>query len=305
MKRLYSILLLTTLLLAACVPVTSQGAASTQNAPAAPPAEEAMAASEPIPDSEFDILPDFDPNDFSNPTVIDNQWFPLQPGTQLIYEGVTQEGEEAIPHQIIMTVTDLTKEVAGVRSVVMWDRDFSDGALEEAEIALFAQADDGTVWHFGQYPEVYENGELIETPAWFAGYADAQPGITIKAEPEIGGSSYSQGWGPAVGWTDRARAVRFEDQVCVATGCYDGVLVTEETAREEQGAFQLKYYAPGIGNIKVNWSGTDTKKEVLELVEIKQLTTEEMAAARAAALELEANAYANVPEVYGETAPME
>ena len=30
---------------------------------------------------------DFDPGRFSDPVAIDNQWFPLKPGTQLTWEG--------------------------------------------------------------------------------------------------------------------------------------------------------------------------------------------------------------------------
>ena len=30
---------------------------------------------------------DFDPGRFSDPVTVDNQWFPLKPGTQLTWEG--------------------------------------------------------------------------------------------------------------------------------------------------------------------------------------------------------------------------
>lgn len=289
------------LTLAGCTFTPRSVSASDEQTMSAP---ETVAKSAPIPDSEFDILPDYDPNNFGNSTLIDNQWFPIAPGTRFIYEGTTVEEGEEIPHRIIFTATDLTKEIAGIRAVVMWDRDFSDGELVEAEIALYAQDNDGNIWHFGQYPEEYEDGEVVATPAWLAGFEEAQPGITVKAEPEIGGMSYSQGWGPTVGWTDRARAVRFEDGICVPTGCYDGVLVTEETARDED-SFQLKYYAPGVGNIFVSYSGDDATKEILQLIEIVQMNEAEMAEARTEALALEARAYANVPTVFGATAPME
>jgi len=38
---------------------------------------------------------DFDASSFSNPTTIDNEWWPLKPGTQYIYEGFTVEAGEA------------------------------------------------------------------------------------------------------------------------------------------------------------------------------------------------------------------
>jgi len=87
------------------------------------------------------------------------------------------------------------------------------GGIAEV-IALFAPADDGVVWHFGQYPEALEEDKLVATPAWIAGVQDARPGITIKATPQPGGPSDCLGWGPAVGWNDRAEV----DQMGQETG---------------------------------------------------------------------------------------
>ena len=113
----------------------------------------------------------------------------------MVYRGVTIEDGEKIPHRVELTVTDLTKVVAGVESVVILGRDFTRDTLEESELAMFAQADDKTIWHLGQYPEVYEDGEIVETPAWVHGVQGAQAGITIREGDEVGDPSYSQGWG--------------------------------------------------------------------------------------------------------------
>jgi hypothetical protein len=37
----------------------------------------------------------------------------------------------------------------------------------------------------------------------------------------------------------------------VPIDCYDEVLVIEEFERNKPGAFQLKYYAPGVGDVRV------------------------------------------------------
>ena len=39
------------------------------------------------PEEEFEQLEDIDPSNFDDSTNIDNEWWPLKPGTQLIYEG--------------------------------------------------------------------------------------------------------------------------------------------------------------------------------------------------------------------------
>jgi hypothetical protein len=93
-------------------------------------------------------------------------------------------------------------------------------------------------------------------------------------------------------------------QTCVPTNCYEDVLVIAETSATEQGAFQLKYFAPGLGNIRVDWQGTDQTKETMELVEYNQLNSEEMDEIHAKALEMEKHAYEVSPDVYGQTPPL-
>ncbi|MCZ6504655.1 MAG: hypothetical protein O6834_01565, partial [Actinobacteria bacterium] len=85
----------------------------------------------------------FDYDNFDNPTVIDNEFLPMTPGTQLVFEGTTNEDNELLQHQVIITVTDLTKVIDGINTVVSWDLDFSEGELVEAELAFFAQDNDG------------------------------------------------------------------------------------------------------------------------------------------------------------------
>lgn len=250
-------------------------------------------------------LEEFDRRDFTRSTDIDNAWFPLTPGTQYIYEGSTEESGITTVHLVIFTVTDMTKVIDGVRTLVIWDQDYSEGELVETELAFFAQDNDGTVWHFGQYPEVYERGRLVEAPAWISGLKGATAGISMKAEPHIGDASYSQGWGPAVNWTDRAQAAGMEPEVCVPADCYEQVLLIEEFSQEEPGAFQLKYYARTVGNIRVGWRGADATREILELVEVVELSPEALAEVRSSALELESQAYQISKEVYDQTPPME
>jgi len=265
---------------------------------------EANLEEEPAEDPEF-ALPDINLAKFDNPTEINNKWFPMTPGTQYAFDGFTEEGGRKIPHSIIFTVTDLTKEVAGVRTVVAYILDYSDGELVEAEIAFYAQDNDGNVWFMGEYPEVYELGEVVEAPAWIPGLKGAKAGIVMKADPQLGMPSYAQGWGPAVNWNDRGRVVGLGEQTCVPAGCYEDVLVTEEFSQSQPDAFQVKYYAPGVGNIKVSWRGDDASREILDLAALTQLSPETLAEVRAAALELEESALENSKEVYAVTPPME
>jgi hypothetical protein len=239
---------------------------------------------------------------FSASTTVDNAWFPLTPGTRFTWEGGATIDGERLKRMVVFTVTDLTKVISGVRTVVGYDLDYTDGKLEEAEVALWAQDDDGYVWHFGQYPEVYEDGEIVETPAWIHGFEGALAGISMKFEPEPFGPSYSQGWGPAVGWNDRAKVFEMGSKTCVPVACYQNVLVIDEFNRDEPDAHQLKYYARGVGNVRVGWAGTlEEEKEVLELTKLEHLSPEDLDEVRQMVLAQDARGYVYSPDVYGRT----
>jgi hypothetical protein len=248
---------------------------------------------------------DFDPDRFNRSTVIDNLWLPMRPGMRFVWEGRANDGHARVSRRVVFTVTDLTKFVDGVRTVVAWDQDFTAGYLEENEIAFFAQDDDGNVWHFGQYPEEYSRqGRIKGAPAWIAGLRGARPGISMKANPRLGTPSYAQGWGPDVHWNDRARVYRMGESTCVPVRCYRNVLVTDEFNRDEPGAHQLKYYAPGVGNIRVGWRGrNEEEREVLVLVKVVHLDHVTLRQVRTTVLAEEERAYQASKDLYGRTPP--
>ena len=239
-------------------------------------------------------------------TTIDNVWMPMKPGTRYVYEGRTVEDDgKRVPHRVEINVTDLTKVIGGVRGLVSYDLDYSNGKLAEAELAFFAQDKDGNVWRLGEYPEEYENGRVIKAPTWIHGLEEARAGTMMKAKPQLGTPSYAQGWGPAVGWTDRGMTHQMGQKAKVRAGNYSDVLVIKETAASEGNAYQLKYYARGVGNVRVSWSGADKSKETLELVRIEKLSPKALAELRVKALKLEQSAYATSKNVYAKTAPAE
>lgn len=251
------------------------------------------------------VAEDFGDQKFSRSTVIDNVWSPLRPGMKLVYEGSAFDGKKRTPRRIVYVVTDLTKEIAGVETVVLWVTDFDDGELVEAELAFRAQDDDGNVWHLGEYPEEYEDGKLDKAPAWFHGIAGATAGIAMQAAPRLGSPDYAQGFAPKpINWADRARVHKVGQSLCVPAGCYTDVLVMEEFEESVPGASQLKFYASDVGLVYVGWMGPkEEEKEVMELVKATELSPAELAKVRDKALALEKRAYRISKDVYGRTAP--
>jgi hypothetical protein len=257
------------------------------------------ASSEQVPPKELKAE-DFDESLFdASSTAIDNEWFPLTPGKRFTWRGWTEEEGERIPHRIVFTVTDLTKRIGGVRTLVGWDRDFSSGELVEAELIFLAQDKYGNIWHFGQYSETWEGPELVGGQAWLVGYVEgAKAGIWVKANPRVGAPAYSQGFAPApFFWDDFARTAKVDAKTCVPLDCFDDVIVVEEFEPTKPGAFQLKYYARGVGNVRVGWRGSDADHEVLVLHKVERLSPEAMDKARAEALQLEIRAgmYGRLP----------
>jgi hypothetical protein len=261
----------------------------------------------PEPLAETITSEDYDPALFEDPANVDNRWYPLSPGTRLSYRGSSVEDGELLRHSVDVVVTDLTKDIDGVSNLVVWERDYTESVLVESEIALFAQDKYGNVWHMGEYPEEYEDGDLDKAPAWIHGIRGALAGITIQGIPQVGTPDYAQGYAPPpINWVDRGKVYRTDEKTCVPAGCYDDVVVIEEFETGLPDAFQDKYYAPGVGVVRVGWRGSrDDSKEMLELVAITQLTPVELADARAGVLALEARAYRISEDVYGRTPPAE
>lgn len=246
---------------------------------------------------------DYDRDLFGDSANVNHRWYPLQPGHRLDYRGSSLDEGERLHHGVTIIVTDLTKVIDGVENVVVWERDYSDGELVETELALFAQDDAGNIWHMGEYPEEWEDGEFDKAPAWVHGIAGATAGITIPADPRTGTPDYAQGFAPKpINWIDRGRVYRTGERTCVPESCYSDVVVVEEFERTIPEAFQDKYYAPGVGVVRVGWRGkNDESKEVLELVDFRRLSPEELAEVREDALALEDRAYRISADVFGQT----
>ena len=180
--------------------------------------------------------PHIKPADFT--TTIDNEYFPLKPGTTFVYEGGAERGE--------MTVTYDTKKVMGVECVVVDDRGYEAGKLIEKTYDWFAQDKQGTVWYFGEDTKEYENGEVVSTKgSWEAGVDGAKPGIIMPSDPKVG-HSYHQEYYPGEAM-DMARVLSSNASVTLPYGSFDHVLETREWTPLQPGFSEKKYYVRGVG----------------------------------------------------------
>lgn len=248
---------------------------------------------------------------FPAPTTIDNQYFPLVPGTQYVLEGRASRGGAALEHTVTFTVTDLTKVIGHTTGLVVWDVDEDQGEVVESELALFAQDDRGNVWSLGEYPEEFEEGAFVGAPStWFARLHHAVPGIIVPGDPTAPRARdlFLEGFAPEIDFLDCAKLSSPNDpkrrpRVCVPAGCFDNVLTVDETSPlDPEGGTQVKFYAPGVGNVQIG-AVNDPEGETLVLTRVVHLDAAGLAAARAEALKLEQRAY-EVSDVYRRTPPM-
>src|SRR5439155_9683914 len=123
------------------------------------------------------------PQDFPTTPKVDNRFYPLVPGMQFFLDGaaVADDGTSH-PHRIATVVTDLTKVVDGVHSLVIFELDLEGDQVLDSEVCCVAQRKDGSVWTLGPSPEEYEKGKLTGAPStWISGKAGARAGIAMLA----------------------------------------------------------------------------------------------------------------------------
>jgi len=203
---------------------------------------------------------DIDPADFV--LQIDNEFFPLKPGTTFLYEG----SKEGVPTSEEMYVTHETKQILGVTTTVVHHLAFEDGVLVEDTFDWYAQDNDGNVWYFGEdTKELDENGNVISTEgSWEAGMNGAQPGFIMKGDPKKG-DRYNQEVAPGVA-EDKAQVLSLDEEASVPYGSFDNVLLTKEWTPLERGVVEQKYYAEDVGFIlSVMVKGGDERTELVRV----------------------------------------
>jgi hypothetical protein len=174
---------------------------------------------------------------------VDNPWFPLAPGTVVVYSGA-KDGEQA---RDVVTVTRRTRTIAGAPCRVVQDRLFLDGRLAERTTDWYTQDAAGNVWYFGERTaELDRRGrDVSREGSWEAGVDGAIPGIFMPARPRVG-AAYRQEFyrGHA---EDHFRIVAVLHGVTAPRG--PSILLTREWTPLEPGVVDRKLYVRGIGNV--------------------------------------------------------
>ncbi len=198
-----------------------------------------------------------DPDRFS--TEIDNPYLPLRPGTTYVYE-TPEKGE-----RVTFEVTDRTRVVDGVTTVVVHDTAYINGLVVEDTFDWFAQDDQGNVWYFGEETAEFEPGNPVPDNtdgSWEAGIDGAEAGIVMLADPQPG-DAYAQESAPGIA-EDRAEVLSLTGAAVVRYGTFEDVLVTRDINPLDPSE-ETKFYAAGVGTLLATSEDGD-REQLVEII---------------------------------------
>jgi hypothetical protein len=176
---------------------------------------------------------------------VSNPWYPLTPGTTLVYRGV----KDGRPSRDVVTVRHARKLIDGVRCTVVKDLLYLSGTLEERTTDWYAQDTAGNVWYFGERTaELDRRGHVRSTAGtWQAGVNGARAGIYMPAHPRVGQTGRQEYYkGQA---EDHFRVKSLSARVTTPAASSSHALLTEEWTPLEPGVLDHKYYVRGIGTV--------------------------------------------------------
>ena len=193
---------------------------------------------------------------------VTNPFFPLKPGTLLVYRGI-KDGQLQTDR---VFVTFRTKTILGVRTTVVQDIARHRSRVLEKTFDWYAQDKQGNVWYFGENTKAFENGHVDTSGSWKAGVNGTRPGIIMESDPRPP-DAYRQEFqrGEA---EDMAWVINRGGQITVPYGRVGPKLVTLEFTRLEPDVVDRKVYARGFGIVReISMTGA---RETTELTRVKR-----------------------------------
>lgn len=221
----------------------------------------------------------FDAADFSAPLAIDNPYWPLVPGTRIVYSEVSED--ECVVNEFLVTndsKSDFAGPYAGVSARVISDKEWLDedcdggrDLLLEDTADWYAQDDAGNVWYLGEdtteffYDDDGNPAGSSQEGSWEAGVDGAEAGLIMLAEPFLG-AFYRQEYYEDVA-EDMGKVIGLDRSVSIDLGDFDGCLVTKEWTPLETGTVEHKHYCPPFGLVLVDGlgGGRRTSAEAIEI----------------------------------------
>jgi hypothetical protein len=182
---------------------------------------------------------------FSDPTHVTNPLFPIGDLRSAALAGRI-DGKPFHTEMTLLPYTRTIKWAPGhsVETLVSQYTAFLDGRIQAVALDYYAEADDGSVWYFGEDVNDYDPRGFIayQTDSWLAGQ-DGLPAMIMPGTPKVG----------QVFRTENIPGQVFEEVTVKATdktvpgpiGKVSGAMVGEELHDDAQTSD--KVFAPGYG----------------------------------------------------------
>jgi len=201
---------------------------------------------------------DRDKPTFSDPTAITNPLFPISDLTQVVQLGIDEGEPLRVEATLLPQTKSITWEGTEIETVVSQFIAYLDGRVAETTLDYFAQADDGSVWYFGEDVTNYEDGAVKDNEGtWLAG-VDGPPGMIMPADPQVGDVYRPENIPDLVFEEVTVKAV--DTTVEGPQGSLTGAITIQELLMD--GTTEDKSFAPGYGEFSAH---TDTEDIVVAL----------------------------------------
>jgi hypothetical protein len=207
---------------------------------------------------------------FTNPLNITNAYMPFQPGGVKVFKGHDRRTKLIVVDLYLPDTRTFDWNGTSVATRVLREIAFEDGQVAEIADNYFAQADDGTMYYFGEVVANYEDGVVVNNDgSWLVGGPtlpsdppttgnDDNPTVFMPANPEVGDVFKPEDLPGVVDET--AEVVRVDVTVRVPAGRYEGTIKIEETSQLAPGT-TTKWYAPGVGVVM-----DKARREIIRLI---------------------------------------
>ncbi len=193
---------------------------------------------------------------------IDNPYYPLIPGSKWVYEARLEDGTVERNEVEVLQETHM---VNSVTATVIHDIVFVEGQLVEETYDWYAQDKNGNVWYLGEQVDNYENGVLVDhAGSWEWGKDGALPGIIMWADPSahINEEYYQEFYAGEA--EDKGQVLSVSKSVAVPFGSFENVVETYDFSALDPDLKENKFYAKGIGTIKVINQVTGEEEYLIE-----------------------------------------
>jgi hypothetical protein len=209
---------------------------------------------------------------FSHPTPITNPLHPTSRVEQVIFGGHVDNKPFRTEVTLLPEMKPTPYRGATIDTALIQYVAYLDGRIQEVAIDRYAQADDGSVWYFGEDYSAFEDGKVTDTEGTWVVDDKTPAALIMPAHPRVG-DVYRPENVPEVVF-EEVRVDKVDMNVPGPSGNISGAMEVNELHMD--GTREGKIFAPGYGEFSTGDPGGD-----LEAVSLASPTDRRLDPARA------------------------